>query len=143
MSRYTVPIGPRFVAVTAGVKPGRSGSSRVTSLTTEGAKDPAQIVQTVTQLHRRISELEANRPPEFIEFERDCKSSGTVSMTHNFKSPVRYSVVHWKGSSMPNLNVNEASTDTNTLVLNTTVQGRAIIRVERAQQSPTAGGFGT
>ncbi len=43
--------------------------------------------------------MEAKTPPEAMEMEVDCPSSGQVSITHNFDCPVRWSVVHWKSST--------------------------------------------
>jgi len=134
---------PRFVSVAGVKKTGRGYASAKLSLGATDVNDPEKLIQAFNAIHNRLSELEKTKPAEYIDFELDCKTTGTVQCQHNFNAPVRFTLVHWKGSAAPTLNQNEAASTANLLVLNSTVQGRAIVRVERAQQTPTAGGFGT
>lgn len=134
---------PRFVSVKGVKKTSRGYANAQPLIEDADPSDPSKLTRTLNALHQRLSSLERTRPPEYQEFELDCGSSGTVTCQHDYNAPVRYVIVHWKGSAAPNLNVNESLSTTSALVLNSSVQGRAVVRVERAQQQVTSGGFGT
>lgn len=105
----------------------------------EDVSDPEKLIETLTGLANRIKALEETRPQEYTEFEKVCGSSGTVTVQHNFNCPVRFYITSWKGSAAPALSLNETGSTLNTLVLNSSVAGTAVIRVEKAQIGVTRG----
>lgn len=99
--------------------------------------DPKQLLEAVLKLSKRVSELEADRSPPWIDFEKQVSNGGAlVTLAHNFGTPVRWYVVHWgktdagttpaAGHSL----VMSATSDSNHLVLASYVTGKAVIRVE-------------
>jgi len=63
-----------------------------------GASD-AEVARAISDLTKRVSEMEAARNPDAIEFEVNLPASGTVVLEHGFNGPVRYYVTHWKETS--------------------------------------------
>jgi hypothetical protein len=129
----------KFIDVAGNTHKTRYTPGYTANVSEDDCKDPERMAAVLSALHKRVQDLEATKTPDFIDFEKRLTASGTVTLSHYFGCPVRYNVIYWKGSSMPNLNVNETSSDLNNLVLNTTVAGLAIIRVEKNQHTPTKG----
>lgn len=116
------------------VRGSRSASGGLELVDASSIQDPQRLADTLRRLISRVSELEAKQPPEAVEFERLIPASGTVSFAHGFGCPIRWFVTSWKRSAalMPVLTSNAASTD-DILVLNSTVEGLAVIRIEPSQ----------
>lgn len=104
----------------------------------EDIKDPTRLADTIRSLQRRVAELEAHMPPEGIEFEVNVSTAGaTVSLAHNFSSPVRWYVVQWTrvASTYPTIApylVKDATSTSDTLILRSYIAGKCIVRVEPA-----------
>jgi hypothetical protein len=130
---------PGFVPLTGAPPKMTRQSSGSVVLFEEDVSDPRRLVEVLTTLANRIKALEEIRPQEYIEFEKACGSSGTVTVQHNFNCPVRFYITSWKGSAAPALALNESQSTLNTLVLNSFVAGTAVIRVEKAQIGVTRG----
>lgn len=97
--------------------------------------EPARLARKLTEYDRRIATEERRWKPMFFDFEdRTVDASGTTKyrFEHRFGGRVRYWAVEWSGGTdAPNL-LKHADTDTNTLVLTSTVAGVVTLRVEKA-----------
>lgn len=111
-------------------------------VTDEAAKDPAKVQEQLRQVMLRVNKLEAAAGPEPTEFEVNLPDTGElVELPHGFKTTfVRWSVVGWfcqpgtQSPSAPPSLVYDPSSTSISLFLRSYVKGRAIIRVEQAQQ---------
>lgn len=131
----------RFVDLNGDIKKGRpQGAIGQAVASKDDLSDPERLADTLKDIMRRLAKLEEVRPNDWTEFEVQCGTAGaTISLPHNFECPVRYSVVHWKGSAAHALTVNETSSTNKILVLNSYVAGRAVVRVEKSQYGVVKG----
>lgn len=90
------------------------------------------------QMSKRIAVLEALSPPESLEIEIQVGTAGaSISLAHNFGSPVRWWVVGWSGVIVAPVLVQNVASTNNVLVLRSYASGRAIIRIEPSQYTAT------
>lgn len=132
----------RFVGITGLLAKVKRFVNRNASVQDEDVKDEKKLAEILRTTLLRVSELESRLPPDGIEFEVAVSTAGAVvSLFHNLGQPVRWWVTCWTRpveqgaypTTAPIL-VQDAASDTNTLVLKSYVAGRAVIRVE-----PSAG----
>lgn len=135
----------RFVSlVNSAIGKARRAVSQGLSLGSSDEKkpDPARLAEQLRQVMLRVNKLEAQAGPEPVEFEVNVPDTGDrVELPHGFKTvSVRWTVVGWfcqpgtqSPTAPPNLVYDPSSTSTS-LFLRSYVKGRAIIRVEQAQQ---------
>lgn len=110
------------------------------SVLDEDVKDAKKLAEIIRVLGRRITELESRLGPEGIDFEvATVGSAGLISLNHNMNGPVRWWVSCWTRpksqgaypTTAPIL-VQDATSDSNTLVLRSSTVGRAVVRIEPA-----------
>ena len=133
----------RFIGIDLLVQSARRFVSKTFSVQDEEVKDAAKLANILRSTLQRLSDLEARVPAEGIEFEVATTGSfGTpvnISLAHNLNGPVRWWVTCWTRPvsqgvyplAAPAL-VQDATSDANTLVLQSLNTGRAVIRVEPA-----------
>lgn len=99
--------------------------------------DKPRLSSFLKEVAVRLTRVELRMSPPQVDFEINCGTAGAKSyIRHGFGAPVRWYVVHWgrqDGASLPTAApalVMDTSSDTNTLVLNSYVSGKAVIRVE-------------
>ncbi len=115
----------------------RSPSGGLSIIDASGTQDPQKLADELRRLSNRLSELEGKKPHDAVEFELACGASGTVKLSHGFNSPVRWWVTSWKRSAAVAPILTESATSTPTvLILNSAVDGQAVVRVESVQ-APT------
>lgn len=134
----------RFVSLVKGVlgKARMSVTQAVSTMATTDSSDNEStmenVVRTLRRIGLRITKLEAVAQIEATEFEAVLGSAGaTVELCHNYNGPVRYFVTTWmqlpgNGASPTTapILVRDQSSTFKTLVLQSYVVGRAVIRVE-------------
>lgn len=133
----------RWVDLYGRVGRSRRKVSKHASVSSEEVKDPTKLAEIIRLMSARISELEANQPPEAVEFEFECTGSvgspQDLKLNHNFGCPVRWYVTSWHeptaaGHVYPA--IMEHATDgsnQDTLQLEIHSTGRIVVRVERAE----------
>lgn len=90
----------RFIDINGLLGKARRFVNGQASVQSEDVKSDDKLAELLRKLMARVTELEASSPPAGVEFEVNCPTDGGfVSMTHNLKCPVRWSVVHWAGTS--------------------------------------------
>lgn len=98
-------------------------------------KDPQRLAEAVARLDSRVSTIESRATPDSIEFDVTCPASGTISLNHGFKGPIRWYVTSWRRKtnagtySLSELTPAEGTT----LTLTSKAAGQAVIRVESVQ----------
>ncbi len=104
--------------------------------------EDGDIAKTVRALGQRVTEIESRVGPEGIEFEVNVGISGALTtMNHNFNGPVRWWLTTWVQQDGVTYPINapillqDASSDSNNLVLRSHVAGRAVVRIEPAPAS--------
>jgi hypothetical protein len=129
----------RFFDVRGNLTKARRFVSGNANVQEEEVKNPQKLAEILRNILRRVTDAEAQLPPEPVEFEVEVGSMGaTTTLEHNMNGPVRYSVVFWtktETGSYPTaapVLVADSSSDDDRLVLQSQVAGRAIIRVEPA-----------
>lgn len=129
----------RFIGLTGVIGRFRRSVAQNSNVQEADVKDTGKLADLLRSIMRRVSDIEARVPPEPAEFEVNCPASGTVSIAHNFGTAVRWYVSTWTQTdnvtypiAAPAL-VQDASSDANTLVLRSYVEGRAVVRVEQSQ----------
>lgn len=98
------------------------------------ATDKRRLSEVVMRLLRDIATLKRRWWPEYMDFrDRAVDATGTTfyRLRHGFGGRVNFWVVRWVGVAAPNL-VYDATSDNDTLVLTSTSEGTATIRVEAA-----------
>ncbi|MDD5374476.1 hypothetical protein [Acidithiobacillus sp.] len=130
----------RFVGIDNAVGKARRFVSGTASVQDEEVKDAAKLAHILRQTLQRLTDLEARVPKEATEFEvATLTGAATISLAHNYNGPVRWWVTCWTRpvslgaypTTAPIL-VQDASSDANTLVLQCSTAGRAVVRVEPA-----------
>lgn len=128
----------RFVGIAGTIAKVRRFVSGSASVQDEDVKDEKKLAEILRHTLLRVTELEARLPPEGVEFEVAVGNLGsTTSLFHNLGQPVRWWVTCWtrpveQGAypvTGPDL-IQDASSDTTTLVLQSYTAGRAVIRIE-------------
>lgn len=98
--------------------------------------DPPTLARTIERLINGVATLRARWYPRRIDFEDVPVASGSVLvyLAHGFNGRVRWWVVDWQSTLANKTPVltRDASTDANTLVLVSNIDGVATIRVEEA-----------
>lgn len=130
----------KFVGITGLIARAKRFASGASSIQDEDVKDEKKLAEILRATLRRLSELEAKSAPEGVEFEVALVgAAGLVSLAHNLGGPVRWWVTVWTrpvdGGAYPPaapILVQDASSDKDTLVLQSSTVGRAIIRIELA-----------
>jgi len=132
----------RFFDVHGVVGKARRFVSGSASVQDEEVRNPAKLAEVLRGSLRRLAELEARVSSEGAEYEVEVSTGGSLHrIQHNLNGPVRFTVVYWTKpratgaaypTAGPSLAAHESST-ANTLVLRSTVAGRAIIRIESSQ----------
>ncbi len=120
---------------------GRRTASQSASIHDDEVKTPSGIAAAIRDVMVRLSDLEAERPLDVMEFEKDLSAAGAVTkLYHGFGTQaVRFWVTYWTrvpGAAYPTtapILVAQADSTENELSLKSYTAGRAIIRVERAQ----------
>lgn len=145
MARYD--LGRKFVDYTGSTVNTRSRASVQNVPSIDAVSRPQELLRAFTNILKRLAGLEANKTPDYIDFERNLAlgASGTVELVHNFNSPVRFWIVYMAKNSVtgvipttyPLFYVNSSS-DNNKLVLSLgtglgSFGARVIFRVEKAQ----------
>lgn len=137
MPRRALVSAPRYVDENSVTQRNRNRSS---DTYTPNSISEDQLLACLARLIRKVSEIEAKMPGDYVEFNKTLTVGGTVTLPHQFNAPVRYYVTTWTrsvGGAYPTTNpvlVMDAASDQNNLVLQSQVAGRAIIRVERASR---------
>lgn len=105
----------------------------------EDVKSPGKLTELLRGVMKRLSDIESALPPEATEFEVNAGTDGAeVRLLHGFNGPVRWYVTTWTqtgGSTYPvdaPVFVQDATSDSNTLVLRSYSSGKAVIRVEQS-----------
>jgi hypothetical protein len=96
--------------------------------------EPSRLARLLLDMVREIRRTTRLWRPRRIDFmDRAVDNTGTTlyRFEHRFEGDARYWVVDWIGDAAPNLQRDPATTP-NTLVLTSTVEGLATIRVEEA-----------
>ncbi len=93
--------------------------------------DPAKLSQELTELKKRLSEIEAILPPASMEFEQEVVQGGTYRLHHGFNGPIRWWVTNVCG--LPEALVATPDSDNNHLVLQSNSDGDVVVRVEKSQ----------
>lgn len=118
--------------------------SRSSSITDADVKDAARLADIIRKMSDRITELESERTPDYVEFVFDAAGSPASASTHEFHhgftSPVRFWLT-WASEitdptpALVNMALyKDTQTSTlDTLVLAAHFTGRAVVRVEKAQ----------
>lgn len=105
---------------------------------TPAAEDTEGVVKVLRRVSKRLEELDLKTEgiQGWTDFEVDVSTAGaTVSLMHNYGTPVRWYVVHWgkttstTPTAAPALVMDSTST-VNILTLKSYVAGKAIVRVE-------------
>ncbi len=128
----------RFVGITNLVNRTRRFVSGTASVQDEEVKDASKLANILRQTLQRLTDLEARVPKEATEFEvATLTGAATISLAHNYNGPVRWWVTAWtrpvSAGAYPTaapILVQDASSDANTLVLQCSLAGRAVVRVE-------------
>lgn len=97
-------------------------------------QDPTRLVRLILDILRDLRNVTRRWLPHRLDFEdREVDDTGTTKyrLEHKFDAPVRWWLVDWTGDAAPNLR-RHAESDANTLVLTSTSEGTATIRVEQA-----------
>lgn len=97
-------------------------------------QEPAILTRILIVMRREVARLAGLWRPRRIDFEGiELDDTGTTPFRfeHRFGGPARAWVVGWSGADPPNIRIDAAS-DSNSLVLTSTVEGTATIRVEEA-----------
>lgn len=129
----------RFISKTGLVAKFRRFVSQASNVQESDVKDTTKLADLLRSVMRRVSDVEARLPPEAVEFEVDCPATGTVSISHNFGTAVRWYVTTWTQTdnvAYPEAGaelVQDATSSANTLVLRSYRAGRAVVRVEQSQ----------
>lgn len=132
----------RFFDVSGVIRKTRRFVSGSASVQDEEVRNPVKLAEVLRGALRRLAEVESRVAQEATEYEIEVGAGGSLHrIQHNYNSPVRFTVVYWTkpravGAAYPaaghNLAAHESSTNS-TLVLRSTVAGRAIVRVEPTQ----------
>lgn len=105
-------------------------------------KDPTELSNGLTKLNDRLASLEASGTPEVVEFDIICPYNSTVTLNHGFTGAIRWYVTGWKRKGNAGIvalsEVESGGSREGCLVLYSQVPGRAIIRVESAQNGVKA-----
>lgn len=106
-------------------------------VTEEDVKDASKLARLVAGIAKDVAALKRRFAPRRIDFEdRAVTSSGTVKYQfhHGFGGRVRWWVVDWQPSSLGDVPSfqRHSSSDANTLVLLSSTNGTATVRVEEA-----------
>lgn len=119
---------------------GLLGKARRNVTQAASVSDEKDVVEQLRQTMLRLNKLEANTPPEAVEFEVVVSTAGAlVELVHNFNCPVRWYVVAWgaaSGGGLPAAGVSlvqDATSTVDTLFLRSYVAGKAVVRVEPSQ----------
>lgn len=127
----------KFINVNGVLQRARRFVSSTSGVTDTDIKDEARLADLLRSLQRRVSSLEAQMPPEPLEFEVNVGESGAItSVAHNIGGPVRWFVVQWTqvgGTAYPlsgPMLVQDATSTSRILALRSYVAGKAIVRVE-------------
>ncbi len=126
----------RFIGTDNLVSRGRRNRSGTTQVGPEEVKSPDRLAGAINALVSRIEALESRTPPEAMEFDVTCPSSGTVTINHGFSGPVRWYVTSWRRHTNAGVPIlTEVTTDfvDGYLTLSSGVAGQAVIRIETAQ----------
>jgi hypothetical protein len=103
-------------------------------ITEEDVSSATTLARLLDRLLRDLSRLLGLWRPRRLDFERvPLDATGTVKtrLEHKFGGAVRCWVVSWDGAASPNIRPH-ADTTAHTLVLTSTSDGTATIRVEEA-----------
>jgi hypothetical protein len=100
-------------------------------------KDTAELVRVVKDLSARVQTLEANSPPESVEFEVQFSTGSSETLQHGFGCPVRWWVTDWaageNGVSPMGMSMYRSASDNNSITIFSAYEGKAVIRVEKSQ----------
>lgn len=129
----------KFVDIYGVIAKARRFVSGAANVNEEEVKNPTKLAEILRGILARVTDIEANLPPPSIDFEIEVGAEGELAeLHHNMNTNVRYYVVFWTktrtGSypaAAPVLVADETSTD-NILVLRSSSEGRAVVRVEPA-----------
>lgn len=130
----------RFFNINGILAKARRRLSSSASVQDADVTDPQKLAEILRSTLLRLSELEAKSPPEWVEFETATSTGGAlIRLNHGFGSPVRWWATAWTrpvgGGAYPTTDhdlVQDALSDTNTLVLRSYTAGRVVIRIEPA-----------
>ena len=104
-------------------------------ITESDVQDPATLARYLAEHDADLAKLKRPWQPRRIDFEdRAVDSSGTTPhrFAHSFGGRVRWWVVDWDNVTFPPVLARHSSTDSNTLVLVSTIPGTLTLRVEEA-----------
>lgn len=85
----------RFIPISKVIPKERRGVASSASVLDADVTDPKKLSELLRQALRRISELEASKPPEAVEVELDVAANTTYRVYHGLGTPVRYWVTSW------------------------------------------------
>lgn len=127
----------RFFNYRGGTAESRNAPSGKTVVDTEELTDPTRLALLMRETLIRIARLEKKQGPEPFEFEVNFPEDGQIVVRHGFNGPVRWWVTFWKNAFgyLYTVSTNEDETTKDTLVLDSKVAGRGVIRVEPSQFS--------
>ncbi len=128
-----------FINLTGTIKPANRPAVHGSTVGQDEIQEPERLAQVLTELMKRVRSLEGVQASNYTEFEVSLPASGTVQIAHNFGCPVRYWVTSWKSAGVVSVSMNESESTENVLVINSTVAGRATVRVEKATEPLTSG----
>lgn len=89
----------RFVDVAGVLAKARKSVFGSDGVSEGDVQDSRKLTEILRGVMRRITSLEANAPPDAVEFEVDIQAGGTVNLQHGFGCPVRFQVTSWKASA--------------------------------------------
>jgi hypothetical protein len=123
---------------------GRDGSNgklrRAVSRESSYDGDVTKLAEVLRKIGERIGLLESVQRPDYNEYELEVSSGVTYTLQHDFGGAVRWYVVDWAPTEA-NIMVPSAApafvrtqaTTAGSLVLRSTCDGKAVIRVESSQ----------
>ncbi len=128
----------RFIGITGVIAKAKRFVSTAESIFESDVQDDNKLVSLLRNVLLRVAEVESKIPPEGMEFEVAVGDmEALVSFNHNLNCQVRWWVTCWTRpvsqgaypTAAPVL-VQDASSTANTLVLRSSVIGRAVVRIE-------------
>lgn len=122
----------RFFDFRGNLQRGRRSAANNIGFSSEDAKDASALSKTIRGILERLLKLEGNLPPESTEFE--VEFTGTVvPLAHGYRGPIRWWVCNWLPGAAGAPGVYEVSSEEGLLVLDSSNDGKAVIRIEPSQ----------
>ena len=116
----------------------RRSAASLERIDPSAAEDPKRLLEVIQSLCKRVSDLEASREPDYIDFVVDFDSTASnqyVILNHGFTTPIRWYVAHREFNASVFYSATNSTDGRLELYVQPTTVGKAVIRVESSKFS--------